>query len=66
LFATQGVGIVFVSIFLAAYLSGLPRTNVLHSEPAFRILLAVLGGVFLVLALAIVVLTIFSRNNNDL
>lgn len=61
LFATQGVGIVFVGIFLAAYFGGLPTTNVLHSEPAFRIPLAVLGGVFLVLALATVVLAVFSR-----
>jgi len=61
LYATQGVGIVFVCIFLAAYLGGLPTTNVLHSEPALRIPLAVLGGLFLVLALATVVLIAVSR-----
>jgi hypothetical protein len=43
------VGGVFVSIFLAAYLAGLPTTNVLHSEPIFRIPLAILGSVLLVL-----------------
>ena len=52
LFATQGVGAVFVSIFLAAYLAGLPSTDVLHSEPAFRIPLIVFGAAFLVMILA--------------
>jgi hypothetical protein len=61
LFAVQGMGIVFVAIFLVAYLGGLPTTNVLHNEPVFRIPLAVLGVVFLVIALATVVLAIFSR-----
>jgi hypothetical protein len=63
LFATQGVGIIFVGIFLAAYLGGLPTTNVLHSEPALRIPLAVIGGVFLVLALVTVVLFVVSRKD---
>ena len=49
LFAVQGVDIVFVSIFLAAYLGGLPTTDVLHIEPAFRIPLAIFGSLFLVL-----------------
>jgi hypothetical protein len=61
LFATQGVGAVFVGIFLAAYLGGLPTTKVLHSEPAFRIPLIVLGVVLLVLVLSTVILAIFSK-----
>ena len=61
LFAFQGVGIIFVSLFLAAYLAGLPTTNVLHSEPALRIPLAVIGSVFLVLALVTVILFVVSR-----
>ncbi|XES76530.1 MAG: hypothetical protein ACBZ72_10140 [Candidatus Bathyarchaeia archaeon] len=47
LFAAEGVGAAFVGVFLAAYLSGLPSTAVLHSEPAFRVPLAILGGLFL-------------------
>jgi hypothetical protein len=52
LYAAEGVGAVFVGLFLAAYLSGLPSTAVLHSEPFFRIPLAVFGGAFLVLVFA--------------
>jgi hypothetical protein len=52
LLAIQGVGAVFVGIFLAAYLGGIPTTNVLHSLPAFRIPLAFFGGALLVLVLA--------------
>jgi Zn-dependent protease with chaperone function len=65
LFATQGVGAIFVGIFLAAYLGGLPSTNVLHSEAAFRIPLTILGVVLLVLILATVIVAAFQRKNNQ-
>jgi hypothetical protein len=52
LFAVQGVGAVFVGIFLAAYLGGLPSTDVLHSEAAFRIPLFILGAVLVFLLLS--------------
>jgi hypothetical protein len=55
LFFVQGVGILLVGIFLAAYLAGLPTTAVFHSEPAFRIPLAIFGVAVLVLVLATVV-----------
>jgi hypothetical protein len=61
LFAVQGVGAVFVGIFLAAYLGGLPTTVVLHSEPAFRIPLYILGVVFLVMVLSALVLAALSK-----
>ncbi|MDI9578267.1 MAG: hypothetical protein QM398_09060 [Thermoproteota archaeon] len=62
LFAIQGVGIVFIGFFLAAYLSGIPTTAVLHSEPIFRIPLLILGLVLLALVLAaIAVATIIRR-----
>ena len=64
LFAVQGVGIVFVAIFLVAYLGGLPTTNVLHNEPVFRISLAIFGVVFLVITFATVVLSVFSRKEH--
>jgi len=44
LLATQGVGGVFVAVFLAAYLAGLPSTAVLHSAPVFKIPLIVFGA----------------------
>lgn len=61
LYATEGVGAVFAAIFLAAYLGGLPSTNVLHSELAFRIPLIVFGAAFLVLILATVILAVYLR-----
>jgi hypothetical protein len=54
LFAVEAVGIIFVGFFLAAYLSGLPTTAVLHSEPVFRIPLFVFGVVLLLFVLATV------------
>jgi hypothetical protein len=47
LIAAQGIGVVFVGFFAAAYLFGLPTTNVLHSELAIRIPLAILGAILL-------------------
>jgi len=50
--ALEAVGAVFVAIFLAAYLGGMPTTNVLHSQPAFKAPLIVLGVSLLILILA--------------
>ena len=55
LLGIEGVGAVFIGIFLAAYLGGLPSTAVLHSEPTFRILLAVFGAVLLGLVFAVLI-----------
>jgi len=55
LYTIEGVGGVFVIIFLAAYLGGIPTTNVLQNQPAFRIPLQVFGAVLLILILAGVV-----------
>jgi len=63
LFAVQGIGAVFVGIFLAAYLGGLPTTAVLHSEPAFRIPLYILGVTLLVLVLSALVLAVLSKKD---
>jgi hypothetical protein len=65
LFSVEGVGIVFVVIYLAAYLGGLPTTNVLQDQPAFRIPLTILGVVLLVLILATVVLAGFSKKSKQ-
>jgi hypothetical protein len=61
LFATQGVGAVFVAIFLIAYLGGLPTTNVLHSLPVFRYSLDVIGIALLALITATVAMALYRR-----
>jgi hypothetical protein len=57
LYATEGLGAVFVALFLAAYLGGLPSTNVLHSEPFFRISLTIFGAAFLGLVIISVIVS---------
>ncbi|MCW4000832.1 MAG: hypothetical protein NWE93_11385 [Candidatus Bathyarchaeota archaeon] len=61
LYATQGVGAVFVGLFLAAYLAGLPTTAVLHSDPTVRLTLSVLGVAYLALTLAGIILAALKR-----
>ena len=63
LFSLQGIGAVFVGIFLAAYLGGLPTTTVLHSEIAFRIPLIIFGAALLVLVFLTVVLAVFPKKD---
>ena len=65
LLSVEGVGMVFVVFFLAAYLGGLPTTNVLQNQPEFRIPLTILGVVLLVLILATVVLAGFSKKSQQ-
>ena len=62
LFAVQGVGAVFVGIFLAAYLGGLPTTAVLHSEPAFRIPLFIFGAVLVFLLVSAFIPIVLSED----
>ena len=63
LYALQGVGAAFVAIFLAAYLGGLPSTDVLHSRPEFRIPLIIFGAALLALVLAIAAVGIVKKKN---
>jgi hypothetical protein len=62
LFAIQGLGAVFVGIFLAAYLGGLPSTDVLHSEPTFRIPLFIFGAVLVFLLLSAFIPIVLSED----
>jgi hypothetical protein len=57
--------VVFIGIFLTAYLGGLPSTTVLHSEPVFRIPLFILGGALVFLLLAAFVPIILSENKAE-
>jgi len=64
LLAIQGVGIVFIGFFLAAYLAGLPTTVVLHSEPVFRIPLLIFGAVLLELILCTIVVAALTKDSH--
>ena len=57
LLAAEGINVIFMAFFIVAYLGGLPGTAVLHSEPIFRIPLAILGPVlvFLIVIRALVI-----------
>ena len=65
MFVVQGIGAIFIGVFLAAYLGGLPSTAVLHSEPAFRILLYIFGVMLLVMMLAGAVLAVLSKKDQE-
>ena len=63
LYSIEGVGFVFVLIFLAAYLGGLPTTTVLHNLPEFRIPLAFFGSLLLALILVASILAWLRRKD---
>jgi hypothetical protein len=63
LFSLEGAGAVFAGIFLVAYLGGLPSTEVLHSEPVFRIPLAIFGAALLVLVLSALILAALTKRD---
>ncbi len=56
-FIVQGIGAIFLGVFLSAYLFSLPANDVLHGELVYRALLGIFGGLFLVLILASFVLS---------
>ena len=49
LYLVEGIGAVFVAVFLSAYLFALPSMGVLHGEPIIKLLLSTFGALFLVL-----------------
>ncbi|MFB3890047.1 MAG: hypothetical protein ACE14S_11195 [Candidatus Bathyarchaeia archaeon] len=64
LFAVEGIGAVFVSVFLSVYLLGLrdvPKDVVYHSDPAFRAVLSVFGVLLVAILLIGAVATMLSR-----
>lgn len=67
LLATEGLGTVFIGLSLTVYLGGLPSTAVLHSEPIFRIPLAIFGAAFLALVICTAFLAVaFKRKNQGI
>ncbi|MCW4021592.1 MAG: hypothetical protein ACOWW1_01655 [archaeon] len=64
LFATQGVGAMFVVIFLAAYFGGLPSTETLNSEPSFILAQTVVGSLFIVFLIVAFILVLVPKSKN--
>ena len=62
LFVFEGIGVVFLGIFLIAYLAGLPTDAVYHSDPSLRLLLSVFG---IVLGLFVAIGFVLSRFKID-
>jgi hypothetical protein len=53
IFLTQGMGLAFFVIFVAAYFGGLPSSGNLIGDPTFRTVLSVFGGLFLLLMVGV-------------
>jgi hypothetical protein len=66
LFAVQGVSAVFVGLFLAAYLAGLPTTAVYHSDPTVRLMLTISGIAMLALIFASIALASINKHTKSL
>ena len=58
LFVFEGLGVVFLGLFLIGYLAGLPTDIVYHSDPSLRLLLSISG---VVLVLFVVIGFVLSR-----
>ena len=64
LFAVEGVGVVFVGLFLTVYLLGLkdlPGDMVYHSEPIFRMLLSIFSSLVIVIAVIALILSVILK-----
>lgn len=61
LFTTEGIGAIFLGIFLVAYLAGIPTTTVYHSDPIVRMSLTAVGIMFLILILLTVIAALIKR-----
>ena len=62
--AFQAIGAVFVAVFLAAFLFSIPTTSVLHGQPVYHYLLAIFGGIFLILVLISLVLSFVMKTSD--
>ena len=68
LYAIEGIGAIFVGVFLTVYLAGLrdvPRTVVYHSEPVFRMALSILGASLIALALTALIIAFVMQRKNE-
>jgi hypothetical protein len=55
---TQGIGAVFFAVFWASYAFALPSNHVLHGEPVYKIPISIFGGLFLLLTIILLVLSL--------
>ncbi len=65
LFLSQALGTVFFAVVLTAYVGGLRATSaniVLHSEPIFRLMLSIFGGLMLLTIAVAVAFSYASKN----
>ncbi len=46
---SQGIGLIFFVIFVAAYFGGMPSSGNLIGDSTFRTMLSIFGGLFLIL-----------------
>jgi len=61
LFAAQGVGAIFVAIFLAAYFGGLPSTATLNSEQSFIVSQTIVGAAFIAFVFVALILAFITK-----
>lgn len=55
IFLTQGIGVVFFGIFLAAFYIPMPSNQTLIGDPNFRTPLSIFGAIYLAVTLIAVV-----------
>ena len=72
LFAAQGIGAIFVGIFLTAYFGGLleayiadlPLTHTLNSDPAFVVSQSIIGAILIAFVLVALVLAAIAKQKD--
>ena len=68
LYAVEGVGAVFVGIFIVVYLAGLsklPSDVVFHSEPAIRLPMSIIGAVLVALAIVALLIGVLIKKTKE-
>lgn len=67
LYAVEGIGAVFISLFLFVYLAGLtnlPGNVVYHSDPAFRVPLTIIGTILIALIIVAFVICSLTKKSD--
>lgn len=64
LLAFEGIGAIFLGVFLAAYLMGIPSYVVYHSDPTFRMILSIFGGLLIILILIALIASALNKKKD--
>jgi cytochrome c biogenesis protein CcdA len=64
LLAFEGIGAIFLGVFLVAYLMGIPSYVVYHSEPTFRMTLSIFGGLLIILILIALLASVLNKKKD--